>query len=483
MSNTRSGFPAYPNTQLYIDGAWRDGSRDTAVINPANEAEIGRLALAGEAELSLAADAAARGFKEWRKVSPYERSKLMRRAAQNIRERAEQIAAIMTMEQGKPFGEARIETLSAADIIEWFAEEGRRTYGRVIPSRTDAVRQIVTREPVGPVAAFTPWNFPINQAVRKVSAALASGCSVVLKGPEETPASCAALVQAYADAGLPAGVLNLVFGVPADVSKYLIAHPAIRKISFTGSTPVGKLLASLAGEHMKRVTMELGGHAPAIVFKDADIPRAAKMLASAKFRNAGQVCISPTRFLVEESAYEEFVQHFVATASAVKVGNGLDDGVQMGPLANGRRLEAMERLVADAREHGAKVLTGGERIGREGYFFAPTVLTDVPLSARIMTEEPFGPIAPIASFKSYDEVIAEANRLPYGLAAYAYTSSAVTSAAVSDDIESGMLSINHHGLALPETPFGGVKDSGYGSEGGSEAMEAYLVTKFVTEHR
>jgi succinate-semialdehyde dehydrogenase/glutarate-semialdehyde dehydrogenase len=483
MSNTRSGFPAYPNTQLYIDGAWRDGSRDTAVINPANEAEIGRLALAGEAELSLAADAAARGFKEWRKVSPYERSKLMRRAAQNIRERAEQIAAIMTMEQGKPFGEARIETLSAADIIEWFAEEGRRTYGRVIPSRTDAVRQIVTREPVGPVAAFTPWNFPINQAVRKVSAALASGCSVVLKGPEETPASCAALVQAYADAGLPAGVLNLVFGVPADVSKYLIAHPAIRKISFTGSTPVGKLLASLAGEHMKRVTMELGGHAPAIVFKDADIPRAAKMLASAKFRNAGQVCISPTRFLVEESAYEEFVQHFVATASAVKVGNGLDDGVQMGPLANGRRLEAMERLVADAREHGAKVLTGGERIGREGYFFAPTVLTDVPLSARIMTDEPFGPIAPIASFKSYDEVIAEANRLPYGLAAYAYTSSAATSAAVSDDIESGMLSINHHGLALPETPFGGVKDSGYGSEGGSEAMEAYLVTKFVTEHR
>ncbi|GJH22730.1 NAD-dependent succinate-semialdehyde dehydrogenase [Caballeronia novacaledonica] len=483
MSNTRSDFPAYPNTQLYIDGAWRDGSRDTAVINPANEAEIGRLALAGEAELSLAADAAARGFKAWRKVSPYERSKLMRRAAQNIRDRAEQIAAIMSMEQGKPFGEARIETLSAADIIEWFAEEGRRTYGRVIPSRTDAVRQIVTREPVGPVAAFTPWNFPINQAVRKVSAALASGCSVVLKGPEETPASCAALVQAYADAGLPAGVLNLVFGVPADVSKYLIAHPAIRKISFTGSTPVGKLLASLAGEHMKRVTMELGGHAPAIVFKDADIPRAAKMLASAKFRNAGQVCISPTRFLVEEAAYDEFVQHFVATANAVKVGNGLDDGVQMGPLANGRRLEAMERLVADAREHGAKVLTGGERIGREGYFFAPTVLTDVPMSARIMTEEPFGPIAPIASFKSYDEVIAEANRLPYGLAAYAYTSSAATSAAVSDDIESGMLSINHHGLALPETPFGGVKDSGYGSEGGSEAMDAYLVTKFVTEHR
>ncbi|CDY78411.1 2-ketoglutaric semialdehyde dehydrogenase [Caballeronia glathei] len=480
MSSTQS---AYPDTQLFIDGAWRAGTRDTAVINPANEAQIGRLALAGEAELAQAADAAARGFSAWRKVSAFERSKLMRRAAQILRDRTEQIAAIMTMEQGKPLAEARIETLAAADIIDWFAEEARRTYGRVIPSRADAVRQIVTREPVGPVAAFTPWNFPINQAVRKVSAALAAGCSVVLKGPEETPASCAALVQAYVDAGLPAGVLNLVFGVPADVSKYLISHPTIRKISFTGSTAVGKLLASLAGEHMKRATMELGGHAPALVFADSDVPRAAKLLAAAKFRNAGQVCISPTRFLVEESAYEEFTQHFVATARAIKVGNGLEDGVQMGALANGRRLEAMERLVADAREHGAKVLTGGERVGREGFFFAPTVLVDVPLSARIMTEEPFGPIAPISTFKSYDEAIAEANRLPYGLAAYAYTRSGATSAAVSNDIESGMVSINHHGLSLPETPFGGVKDSGYGSEGGSEAMEPYLVTKFVTEHR
>lgn len=478
-----TAFPAYPSTQLYIDGAWRAGARDSAVINPASEAEIGRLALAGEKDLSDAAEAASRGFATWRKVSAFDRSKLMRRAAQNLRDRAEEVAAIMTMEQGKPLAESRVEVLGAADTIDWFAEEARRTYGRVIPSRAETVRQIVTREPVGPVAAFTPWNFPINQAVRKVSAALAAGCSVVLKGPEETPASCAALVQAYADAGVPAGALNLVFGVPADVSKYLIAHPLIRKISFTGSTAVGKMLASMAGEHMKRATMELGGHAPALVFADADIPRAAKLLSAAKFRNAGQVCISPTRFIVEESAYEEFSAAFVAATQKVKVGNGLEEGVTMGALANGRRLEAMERLVADAVEKGANVLTGGERIGREGYFFAPTVLANVPLSARIMTEEPFGPIAPISTFKTYEEAIAEANRLPYGLSAYAYTRSSATSAKVSDDVESGMISINHHGLGIPETPFGGVKDSGYGSEGGTEAMEAYLVTKFVTEAR
>ncbi|WP_213302549.1 NAD-dependent succinate-semialdehyde dehydrogenase [Paraburkholderia sacchari] len=478
-----SSVKPYPDTQIYVDGAWRAGAKTIAVIDPATEAEIGRLSLASEQDLSDAASAAARAFSAWRKVSPLERSKLMRRAADILRERAGDIAAIMTREQGKPLVEAKGETLAGADVIDWFAEEGRRTYGRVVPSRTDAVRQIVTREPVGPVACFTPWNFPLNQAVRKVSAALASGCTVVLKGPEETPASCAALVQVFIDAGLPQGALNLVFGVPSEVSSYLIAHPAIRKISFTGSTPVGKLLASKAGEHMKRATMELGGHAPAIVFADADIPRAAKLLAGAKFRNAGQVCISPTRFMIEDAAYDEFLEHFVAATKAIKVGNGLAEGVQMGPLANDRRLAAMERLVADAREHGAKVLTGGERVGREGYFFAPTVLTDVPLSARIMNEEPFGPLAPVSRFSRYEDAVTEANRLPYGLAAYAYTRSSATSAALSEDIETGMLSINHHGLALPEVPFGGVKDSGYGSEGGTEAMEAYLVTKFVTEHR
>jgi len=478
-----SASPSYSDTQLFIDNTWRTTSRMLPVVNPATEIEIGHVSMAHASDLDEAAEAALRGFRIWRKVPAFERSALMRRAAQLMRERAEHIAVIMTMEQGKPLAESRTETLAAADVIEWFAEEARRTYGRVIPSRAHMVRQIVTREPVGPVAAFTPWNFPINQAVRKISAALAAGCSVVLKGPEETPASCAALVRAFVDAGLPAGVLNLVFGVPADISNHLIGHPAISKISFTGSTAVGKLLAAKAGVHMKRATMELGGHAPALVFANGNVTRAAQLLAAAKFRNAGQVCISPTRFIVEQGANDEFIEHFVIAAQAIRVGNGLHDGVQMGALANERRLDAMEQLVADALAQGAKIATGGKRWGREGYFFEPTLLIDVPQSARIMNEEPFGPIAAVSTFRTYDEAIAEANRLPFGLAAYAYTSSAATVASLGDDIESGMISINHHGLGMPETPFGGIKDSGYGSEGGSEALEAYLNTKFVSEHR
>ena len=478
-----STTPSYSNTQLFIDNTWRATSRTLPVANPATEIEIGRVSMADTADLDEAAAASLRGFKTWRRVPAFERGALMRHAAQLMRERAEDIAVTMTLEQGKPLAESRAETLASADVIEWFAEEARRTYGRVIPSRVNIVRQIVMLEPVGPVAAFTPWNFPINQAVRKIAAALAAGCSVVLKGPEETPASCAALVRAFSDAGLPAGVLNLVFGVPAEISNHLIAHPAIRKISFTGSTAVGKLLAAKAGEHMKRATMELGGHAPALVFADSDVPRAARLLAAAKYRNAGQVCISPTRFIVEHSVCDEFMEHFVVAAQTIHVGNGLHDGVQMGALANARRLHAMEQLVADAVAQGATIATGGKRREREGYFFEPTLLIDVPPSARIMNEEPFGPIAAVSTFSTYDEAIGEANRLPFGLAAYAYTCSAATMASLGDDIESGMISINHHGLGIPETPFGGIKDSGYGSEGGSEALEAYLNTKFVSEHR
>ena len=478
-----STAPSYSDTQLFIDNTWRATSRTLPVVNPATEIEIGRVSMADTADLDEAAAASLRGFKTWRRVPAFERGALMRRAAQLMRERVEDIAVTMTLEQGKPLAESRAETLASADVIEWFAEEARRTYGRVIPSRVNIVRQIVTREPVGPVAAFTPWNFPINQAVRKIAAALAAGCSVVLKGPEETPASCAALVRAFSDAGLPAGVLNLVFGVPAEISNHLIAHPAIRKISFTGSTAVGKLLAAKAGEHMKRATMELGGHAPALVFADSDVPRAARLLAAAKYRNAGQVCISPTRFIVEHSVCDEFIEHFVVAAQTIHVGSGLHDGVQMGALANARRLHAMEQLVADAVAQGATIATGGRRREREGYFFEPTLLIDVPPSARIMNEEPFGPIAAVSTFSTYDEAIGEANRLPFGLAAYAYTCSAATMASLGDDIESGMISINHHGLGMPETPFGGIKDSGYGSEGGSEALEAYLNTKFVSEHR
>jgi succinate-semialdehyde dehydrogenase / glutarate-semialdehyde dehydrogenase len=473
----------YSDVSLFIDGEWTAGSsgKSQPILNPATGQVIARLAHAGIPELDRALAAADKGFKQWRAVSAFERYKVLRRAANLMRERADEIAQLMTLEQGKPLAEAKMEAVSAGDLIDWFAEEARRTYGQVIPARADGVSQLVIKEPVGPVAAFTPWNFPINQAVRKVSAALAAGCSVILKGPEETPASCAALIRAYADAGVPAGVVNLVFGVPNEISEYLIPHPVIRKITFTGSTPVGKKLAALAGQHMKRITMELGGHAPAIVFDDADVAAAAKQLAGAKFRNAGQVCVSPTRFLVHESVHDRFVDGFIAAASAIKVGDGLQKETRMGPLANSRRVEAMQMFVADALAKGAKLALGGKRIGTEGNFFEPTVLTHVPADARILHEEPFGPVAPITTFRSFDEVVAESNRLPFGLAAYAFTKSLKTATAIGSAIESGMVSINHFGLALPEVPFGGIKDSGYGTEGGSEAIEAYLNSKFVTQ--
>ncbi len=475
----------YPEVRLHIAGAWRAArSNDTLpIMNPATGEEIGRLPKAGIADLDEALAAAERGFKVWRAVSAFERSKILRKAADLLRARVDDIARIMTIEQGKPIAEAKGETLAGADTIDWFAEEARRAYGRVIPARADGVMQLVFREPVGPVAAFTPWNFPINQVVRKLCSALATGCSVILKGPEETPASCSALVQAYLDAGVPGDVLSLVYGVPAEISGYLIPHPVIRKVTFTGSTPVGKQLAALAGLHMKRVTMELGGHAPAILFKDADVDKAVTILSANKFRNAGQVCVAPTRFLVHDSILEDFTDKFTAAAKALKVGDGLDPETRMGPLAHDRRVGAIEGFVQDATAAGAEIRTGGSRIGNQGYFFEPTVLRNVPLTARIMNEEPFGPVAAINGFSDEDEALDEANRLPFALAAYAYTRSTATAERAASRIESGMISINHHGLALPEVPFGGIKDSGYGSEGGSEAIEAYLNSKFVTQAR
>jgi succinate-semialdehyde dehydrogenase/glutarate-semialdehyde dehydrogenase len=472
----------YSDVSLMIDGAWTKGAngRTIPIVNPATEEVIGQLAHAEKADLDRALAAADKGFRQWRKVSAYDRYKIMRKAADLIRQRVDEIATMMTMEQGKPVIEAKGETMLAADIIDWMAEEGRRTYGRIVPARMENVHQLVMKEPIGPVAAFTPWNFPINQVVRKASAALATGCSIIVKGPEDTPGSCAQLIKAFVDAGVPAGVIQLVYGVPSEISEYLIPHPIIKKVTFTGSTPVGKQLAALAGAHMKRVTMELGGHAPAIVFEDADLEQAVNVLGANKFRNAGQVCVAPTRFLVHEKVYPEFVERFTAYAKNVKVGNGLDADTRMGPLVAERRLHAMDSFVSDAISKGAKIQTGGQRKGNKGYFYEPTVMTDVPLDAKIMNDEPFGPLAPISSFKDFDGVMKEANRLPWGLAAYAYTKNTKTMAQVGAAFESGMVSINHHGLALPEVPFGGIKDSGYGSEGGTEALEAYLNTKFVT---
>ncbi len=472
----------YPNTQLFIDGHWQEAAdgRSLAVLNPATGLEIGRVAHAGRADLDAALAAAERGFATWRDTLPVERSKVMRRAAALMRERAGEIARLLTQEQGKPLAEAKVEAMAAADIIEWFAEEGFRTYGRIVPSRTNlAVRQMVLKDPVGPVAAFTPWNFPINQVVRKVGAALAAGCSMLVKAPEETPAGPAALVRAFADAGLPPGVLGLVYGNPAEISAYLIPHPVIRKITFTGSTPVGKQLAALAGQHMKRVTMELGGHAPVIVAEDADIALAVKAAGAAKFRNAGQVCISPTRFLVHESICQDFSKALAQHAQSLQVGDGLAEGTQMGPLANPRRLSAMGELTRDALQRGARLLTGGERIGETGNFFRPTVLADVPLDARVFNDEPFGPMAAIRPFNTLDEAIAEANRLAYGLAGYAFTRSLKSADLLTRRVEVGMLWINMPALPSAEMPFGGIKDSGHGSEGGPEALEAYLNTRSI----
>ena len=473
---------AYPQVQLLIDGVWRPGAQGLTlpVLDPATDEVLGTIPRATREDLDAALAAAARGFEVWRKTSAYDRSKLMRRAADILRERADSIAWIMTREQGKPLGQSKMEVHGGADTIDWFAEEARRAYGQVIPSRSPDVLQITIKQPVGPVAAFTPWNFPINQIVRKLSAALAAGCSIIVKAPEETPGSPAELIRAFVDAGVPKGVVGLVYGVPSEISEYLIPHPIIQKISFTGSTPVGKHLAALAGAHMKRATMELGGHAPVIICADADIPAAAKTMATAKFRNAGQVCVSPTRFLIEAPAFEGFLDGFTAVAKAIKVGNGLEEGVAMGPLANERRIPALEALIADAVAQGGELKTGGRRIGNTGNFFEPTVLANVPTHARIMNEEPFGPVAILNPFATLDDAITEANRLPFGLAAYAFTKSNANAHAIGQRVEAGMTTINHLGLALPEIPFGGMKDSGYGTEGGSEAIEPYLVTRLVT---
>jgi succinate-semialdehyde dehydrogenase/glutarate-semialdehyde dehydrogenase len=468
----------YPELQLYIGGRWKAAAGE-AVVNPADESAIGTVPHATRADLDAALEAARQGFKVWSRTSPAKRAEIILKATALVRERAERMAHVMTLEQGKPLAQSLLEIKRGCEIIEWDAMEGRRTYGRVIPSEA-GTRHTVLRQPIGVVAGFSPWNFPMSSPARKIGGALAAGCSIILKASEETPGSAVLLVRAFHDAGLPPGVLNLVFGVPSEVSEYLIPQESVRLVTFTGSVPVGKKLAAMAGDHMKPAIMELGGHAPVIVCDDADAVKTAELSVVGKTRNAGQICVSPTRFYVHESIYDRFCATFAARAKEVKVGNGLDSSNEMGPLANSRRIDAMEALIADARAKGADVLAGGSRLGNRGYFFPLTVLANVPDEALAMQREPFGPLALINPVSSLEQAIEKANALPYGLAAYAFTQSARNADRLADEVEVGNLSINNFVASIAETPFGGVKDSGYGREGGSEGLSHYTVVKNVS---
>ncbi len=472
-------MPAYPQIGLFIGGGWRQTTATTPVLNPADDCEIGRVPRATAADLDDAVAAAVAGFAVWRATSPDARCRIMLRASDLLRERIDEIAHVMTLEQGKPIAQSRSEILRACEIIDWDANEGRRLYGRQIPAGP-GMTHIVVREPLGVVAAFAPWNFPISSPARKVAGALAAGCSVILKAAEETPASAVLLARAFQDAGLPDGVLNLVFGVPSEISSHLIASPAVRLVTFTGSVPVGKRLASLAGEHMKPAIMELGGHCPVFVCDDVDVDEVARQSAMVKARNAGQVCVAPTRFYVDRRIHDAFVEAFAHHAATLRIGDGLDPDVTMGPLANRRRLDAMENLVLDAVARGGVAVTGGARHGNRGYFYPMTVLKDLPDDARCMVEEPFGPLALITPFGDLDEAIGKGNALPFGLAAYGFTHDADRVAAMSARVECGNLAINHYTASSAETPFGGVKDSGYGREGGIEGLLCYTSAKNIS---
>jgi len=468
--------------QLYIDGKWIDGSEGVteAVINPATEDVIGHFCHATSADIEKAVASAKQGLKDWSAVPAWERGDILKRAADLLRERKEKIARILTLEQGKPLAESVGEIDRAADFIEWGGEEGRRVAGRLISGRDSGCSIQVRKVPVGVVAAFAPWNFPIVLTAKKLAGLLGAGCSCVVKPAEETPGSVVELIKVLVDAGVPGNALNMVLGKPAEISNQLIADPAIRKITFTGSSPVGKLLASQAGQYMKPVTMELGGHSPVIVFDDVDVKTLAASLVAKKFFNAGQVCVSPTRFFVHKNVYDEFVKVFVQTAKELVVGDGCGVKTKMGPLANVRRLEAMETLVKDAVEKGAKIETGGNRIGQKGFFFEPTVLTGVSLDADLMSTEIFGPIVPILPFDDEDEVLAIANDVDYGLAGYFFTKDADRQAKFSDQLTVGTIGVNDVPAHIAEVPLGGWGDSGYGVEGGIEALDAYLKSKYVS---
>ena len=473
----------YPKLKMLIAGEWTDGhsGKNEAVICPADGSEIGRVPHANKQDLNDALESSLEGFNTWRLKTPHNRQAILEKTARLLEERFEDISQNLTREMGKPIVESKTELQVAIDLLRWYSEEGKRIYGRIIPSRFPGMQHEARKVPVGPTLAFVAWNFPATNVMRKVAGALAAGCSITIKPSEETPATAIAIGKAFMDAGLPAGVLNIVFGVPSEVSEHLLSSPIPRKLSFTGSVPVGVHLQQLAAKNLIRCTMELGGHSPVLIFKDADIQKAAQFCAAGKFRNAGQVCISPTRFFVEESVHDEFVNAFKKHVDSINIGDGLDPSVNMGPLVAERRIDIIDDFVTDAVSKGAELVVGGKRAQSPGSFYQPTLIRNVPETARIMTEEPFGPIAPTTTFKTLDEVIIRSNSLPFGLAAYAFTQSPKTARLLKTEIESGMLAINSLHIHSVETPFGGLKHSGYGYEGGIEGVEAFLATKYSSE--
>ncbi|MBB4349394.1 NAD-dependent succinate-semialdehyde dehydrogenase [Aliirhizobium cellulosilyticum] len=472
----------YDDLKLYIHGEWVAGADGTSPVhNPATYEQIGLVPLASKEQVDKALQSAAEAYRTWSRMSPLARGAILKKAAQLIRERADHIKRQLTMEEGKPLHESHYEVYTSADYFDWFAEEGKRAYGRTIPGRNAGSRQTVNREPIGPVAAFAPWNFPAITPTRKIAASLAAGCVCIIKPAEECPSTALAIVRALHDAGLPKGVVNVLFGNPAEISEKLISSPHIRKISFTGSLPVGRLLGRLAADEIKPITLELGGHAPVLVFDDADVDAIIDLSVRSKYRNAGQVCLAPTRFLIQEGIYDKFVSAFVDRTKALNIGNGLNPETDVGPMANQRRLSATSELVEDAISKGAKIRTGGPSERNAGYYWNPTVITDLSPDARLMNEEPFSPIAMLAPFGSMEDALVEANRLPYGLAAYVFTRSHKTAYEVTSNVEVAMFGVNQYSITVAETPFGGIKESGFGSEGGIEGLQGYMVNKYTSE--
>jgi succinate-semialdehyde dehydrogenase/glutarate-semialdehyde dehydrogenase len=469
---------------MYIDGNWcpADTGQTLPVVNPATEAVIGHIPAAGAAETRRALEAAHRAMPAWSKLTAYDRAKVLKKTGDLMRERADAIAALLTAEQGKPLGEAKGEILHAADTFEWFAEEGKRAYGQLIPNSVAGKRHLTFKHPVGVVGAITPWNFPVTLPSRKIAPALAAGCTIVLKPAHQTPLSLLATLHCLIDAGTPAGVVNVVTGLAEPIGAEIMANPICRKVSFTGSTAIGKLLVRQSADTLKRLSLELGGHAPFIVMPDADPEAVAKAAVLGKFRNNGQVCIAPSRFFIHRDVQKTFTEVAVETARKLKLGNGVEPGIEVGPMVEERGLTKTAGLVSDATAKGAKVLTGGARSTRfeRGYFFEPTVLSGLPSDAKILTEEPFAPVMPLLDFAKLDDVIAAANNTPYGLAAYVFTNDLSAMFKLAEGIEAGIIGMNDPVPAAPQCPFGGMKESGLGRELAHEGLEAYLETKYVS---